>query len=91
MTLSAAPVANHSLPGSTVTQRTQPMWPEMTLYSFQGACHAGLGMLGAFLMAICVLDCAPAPAPPPDTARAEVTVLPVPPSLAAPAIMSGAW
>ena len=49
--LSAAPVANHSLPGSTVQQRTQPMWPEITLNSFQGACQAGFGMEGAFLMA----------------------------------------
>ena len=51
MVLSAAPVANHSLPGSTATERTQPMCPEITLNSFQGACHAGFGIVGAFLMA----------------------------------------
>lgn len=39
-------MANHSFPGSTATQRTQPKWPDMTLKSFHGACHLGLGMVG---------------------------------------------
>ena len=89
ITLSAAPVANHSFPGSIAQQRTldnlyvthrnsqnshykkyftsslwgwdagaiitnlltQPMCPEITLNSFQGACQVGLGMLGPFLIA----------------------------------------
>lgn len=41
------PVANHSLPGSTATQRTQPRCPDITLNSFHGACHLGRGMVGA--------------------------------------------
>jgi len=44
MTLSAEPVANHSLPGSTATQRTHPKWPDITRYNFHGACHFGFGM-----------------------------------------------
>merc|ERR1719154_309065 len=52
MTLSAAPVANHSFPGSTVTHLTHPIWPDITLYSFQGACQLGFGMPDAFLIAI---------------------------------------
>eukprot|EP00955_Chlamydomonas_euryale_P101055 365321-Chlamydomonas_euryale.AAC.22 len=42
---SADPVANHSLPGSTATLRTQPKWPDTTRYSLHGACHAGRGHL----------------------------------------------
>lgn len=38
---SAPPVTNHSLLGSTSTARTQPVWPEITRYSFHGACHFG--------------------------------------------------
>lgn len=48
ITLSPEPVTNHSLPGSKAMQRTQPKWPLITLYSFQGACHDGLGIVGAF-------------------------------------------
>lgn len=48
ITRSAAPVANHSLPGSTAAHRTHPKWPEMTRYNFHGACHFGFGMVGAF-------------------------------------------
>lgn len=47
MTLSAEPVANHSFPGSTATQRTHPKWPDITRYNFHGACHFGFGMAGA--------------------------------------------
>lgn len=32
-----------------MTHRTQPKCPDMTLNSFQGACHLGRGMVGAFL------------------------------------------
>jgi hypothetical protein len=41
MTRSPAPVANHWLPGSTATERTQPRWPEMTRVSFQFAWCVG--------------------------------------------------
>ena len=58
MSLSLEPVANHSLPGSTATQRTQPKWLEMTRYSFQGGCHFGFGIVGVFLGAI---NCVPGP------------------------------
>lgn len=34
ISLSPAPVANHWLPGSTVTARTHPKCPELTLESF---------------------------------------------------------
>lgn len=43
MVRSADPVQNHSLAGSTATERTQPRWPDTTRYSFQGACHTGRG------------------------------------------------
>src|ERR1700733_6133627 len=41
--LSPAPLANHSLPGSTARALTQPKCPEITRMSFHGACHSGLG------------------------------------------------
>ena len=44
-TLSAAPVTNHSFPGSTATHLTHPVCPEITLASFQGACQLGLGIV----------------------------------------------
>src|SRR5436190_21974327 len=40
--LSPAPLANHSLPGSTVRALTQPRCPDITRISFHGACHSGL-------------------------------------------------
>lgn len=43
MVRSPAPLANHSLPGSTARLRTHPRWPEITRISFQGACHSGFG------------------------------------------------
>lgn len=43
MVLSPAPLANHLFPGSTAKLRTQPRCPEMTLISFHGGCHSGLG------------------------------------------------
>ena len=43
---SAAPEANHWLPGSKASARTQPWWPEMTRCSFHGACQLGCGTLG---------------------------------------------
>ena len=49
ITLSAAPVANHSFPGSMAQHLTQPVWPEMTRYNFQGGCHLGLGIVIGFL------------------------------------------
>jgi hypothetical protein len=56
MTLSAEPVANHSLPGSTATQRTHPKWPDITRYNFHGACHFGFGMVGARRgMMLCII------------------------------------
>ena len=42
---SAAPVTNHSLAGSTASDRTQPRCPLMTRISRQGACQAGTGTL----------------------------------------------
>lgn len=42
MTRSPAPVANHWLPGSTATLRTQPRWPEMTRTSFHWGWYVGL-------------------------------------------------
>mmetsp|Transcript_9485 Transcript_9485/g.19646 ORF Transcript_9485/g.19646 Transcript_9485/m.19646 type:complete len:215 (-) Transcript_9485:279-923(-) len=45
MVRSALPVQNHSLLGSTAIERTQPKCPEITRYSFQGACQSGLGHL----------------------------------------------
>mmetsp|Transcript_7704 Transcript_7704/g.28097 ORF Transcript_7704/g.28097 Transcript_7704/m.28097 type:complete len:296 (-) Transcript_7704:82-969(-) len=52
---SALPVANHSFDGSTVTLLTQPWWPLMTRYNFQGACHSGLCHLLASLGMTCAL------------------------------------
>ena len=42
MTRSPAPVANHLLPGSTATLRTQPRCPEITRMSFHGGWYVGL-------------------------------------------------
>ena len=47
--LSADPVTNHELAGSKQIERTQPICPETTRYSFQGACHSGRGHLEACL------------------------------------------
>lgn len=51
--LSPEPVANHSLLGSTVTQRTQPRWPLITLINFHGACHCGFMVVRALRCTIC--------------------------------------
>lgn len=43
MVRSFDPVANHSLEASTAIALTQPRCPEITLMSFHGACHSGVG------------------------------------------------
>src|SRR3954467_15504482 len=40
--LSPAPLANHSLFGSTASARPHPKCPEITRISFHGACQSGL-------------------------------------------------
>jgi hypothetical protein len=63
MVRSPEPVANHSLPGSKATERTQPACPEMTRYARQGACHSGRGQRAAARRATCA-DGAYSRAPP---------------------------
>ena len=58
---SAEPVMNHSLPGSTATERTHPKWPLMTRINFHGACHFGFpgrggGRRSATAVVIFILD-----------------------------------
>jgi len=70
---SPAPLANHSLPGSTARLLTQPRWPDITRINFHGACHSGFGCCtvcfrtrlddGRFLCGVGPLAFGPPPVP----------------------------
>jgi len=70
---SPAPLANHSLPGSTARLLTQPRWPDITRINFHGACHSGFGCCtvcfrtrlddGRFLCGVGLLAFGPPPVP----------------------------
>jgi hypothetical protein len=56
MVRSAAPVTNHSFPGSTAIERIQPSCPAMTFFSVHGACHVGTGTGAGVFRAIIALE-----------------------------------